>query len=853
MAGTGLVSNPDDEIFFLFTSLAALKPPTAPTRNISTASDRRIRTKTRSWSISSPHEIQTGNQRRKRRSGVGVRRAGEKCRGEQVLKVAHRVKDGVETVGEQVQGVDDKVRDVGDQVNLAVEGHIRLDGKVVKATTLETQALLQQTANNIDTEMRSESLTRAWLSPPGPSINQNIASTAQHYGTATWFFQGSLFLEWKSKAILAVDPRETGFREEHSLLRNHPRYNNFARGWTSLCGSIVKYEGMARNENTLSIVLEYAENGSLGQTLKAFGKLNEKLVESYEFKILEGLDYLHRSDVVHCDFKVANIITTKTGNVKLSDLPTLWSRSTCARWSARSRTSRARRTGWPRKSSSLKARHPSLTSGRLVHGYRATDGTPAVWGYRECDDSFPAVINTNETHTVMSPPIPERFPGPRVAFLKECVHKDPSMRPSAEQLFEHELLKNHWGLNMDLRPQDSIPFLRRVSANLQKNGAARHSMVNLELDSPVPVYAGQQFDGDKAMLSSSPGHRSFTGSASPVLPEVPQSDADLFEIREHTFVKTTFSKRASPVINEREPDLRANRSVAVNCRVCMEPAKKGALCSHCSHIAHSKCAGRAALTCDLRSKLLMHAHFAERGSSPTEFFPRLPNHHPASASSSRGSLDRDRDQRVRERTNSPQLSPTSSPYPPIACKVLSPFNKRSRASLTPDPTHSNSYVLIAGATPSQAKVTSVIPEGNVIHRKLSIILTRQREPQQVNNTHLRERPQSISSCATSPQSPASQSPQSNSLRSLQAFVAAAGNSSSASSASRAARVDPSAATTASSFVDAAVDVAGASCVTVPDTAAPTVASRDKKRMMTMMRRARGDSSKASNGGNCSIH
>ena len=63
----------------------------------------------------------------------------------------------------------------------------------------------------------------------------------------------------------------------------------------------------------------YAENGSLGQTLKAFGKLNEKLVASYVFKILEGLDYLHQSDVVHCDLKAANILTTKTGNVKLSD------------------------------------------------------------------------------------------------------------------------------------------------------------------------------------------------------------------------------------------------------------------------------------------------------------------------------------------------------------------------------------------------------------------------------------------------------------------------------------------------------------------------------------------------------
>ena len=36
-------------------------------------------------------------------------------------------------------------------------------------------------------------------------------------------------------------------------------------------------------------------------------------------KILEGLHYLHQSDVVHCDLKAANILTTKNGNVKLSD------------------------------------------------------------------------------------------------------------------------------------------------------------------------------------------------------------------------------------------------------------------------------------------------------------------------------------------------------------------------------------------------------------------------------------------------------------------------------------------------------------------------------------------------------
>lgn len=63
----------------------------------------------------------------------------------------------------------------------------------------------------------------------------------------------------------------------------------------------------------------YVENGSLQKTIEAFGELPEELVASYVVKILEGLSYLHRQNVVHCDLKAANILSTKTGNIKLAD------------------------------------------------------------------------------------------------------------------------------------------------------------------------------------------------------------------------------------------------------------------------------------------------------------------------------------------------------------------------------------------------------------------------------------------------------------------------------------------------------------------------------------------------------
>jgi hypothetical protein len=41
-----------------------------------------------------------------------------------------------------------------------------------------------------------------WLSPPDPSTNHNIACGTHHKKTATWFFEGNIYKEWKSKGSL---------------------------------------------------------------------------------------------------------------------------------------------------------------------------------------------------------------------------------------------------------------------------------------------------------------------------------------------------------------------------------------------------------------------------------------------------------------------------------------------------------------------------------------------------------------------------------------------------------------------------------------------------------------------------
>jgi serine/threonine protein kinase len=60
------------------------------------------------------------------------------------------------------------------------------------------------------------------------------------------------------------------------------------------------------------------------------------------------------------------------------------------------------------------------------------------------------------------PPFPEGCSELLKDFLCQCFNKDPSKRPSAEALCEHEWLKFTWVAGQERRQQDSIPDLRRV-------------------------------------------------------------------------------------------------------------------------------------------------------------------------------------------------------------------------------------------------------------------------------------------------------------------------------------------------------------------------------------------------------
>ena len=115
---------------------------------------------------------------------------------ETVVSIDNRVDDvddRVAGVSDQVAGIDDRVAGVDDRVQQMADQAKRMSSPNVSAD-YETSPILS------GNQMRES--VHKWLSPPDPSTNHNIACGTHHKKEASWFFQGSIFQDWKSAGSL---------------------------------------------------------------------------------------------------------------------------------------------------------------------------------------------------------------------------------------------------------------------------------------------------------------------------------------------------------------------------------------------------------------------------------------------------------------------------------------------------------------------------------------------------------------------------------------------------------------------------------------------------------------------------
>lgn len=65
--------------------------------------------------------------------------------------------------------------------------------------------------------------------------------------------------------------------------------------------------------------MEYMAGGSVKDLISTYGALSNPVARKYTYQVLQGLEYLHRNEMIHRDIKTANILRDSNGNVKIGD------------------------------------------------------------------------------------------------------------------------------------------------------------------------------------------------------------------------------------------------------------------------------------------------------------------------------------------------------------------------------------------------------------------------------------------------------------------------------------------------------------------------------------------------------
>ncbi|KAJ5787271.1 hypothetical protein N7457_002261 [Penicillium paradoxum] len=225
--------------------------------------------------------------------------------------------------------------------------------------------------------------------------------------------------------------------------------------------NIVKYHGFVKSAETLNIILEYCENGSLHSIAKNFGRFPENLVGLYMSQVLHGLLYLHEQGVIHRDIKGANILTTKEGLVKLADF------GVASRTTGLSESSVV---GTPYWMAPEVIELSGATTASDIWSLGCTviellEGKPPYHNMQPMPALFRIV---NDDH----PPFSQGASPAVKDFLMQCFQKDPNLRVSARKLLKHP-----WILNArrteSVIPKKSTEYEEAVKSVQEWNEALR--------------------------------------------------------------------------------------------------------------------------------------------------------------------------------------------------------------------------------------------------------------------------------------------------------------------------------------------------------------------------------------------
>ena len=134
-------------------------------------------------------------------------------------------------------------------------------------------------------------------------------------GAYGWVYKA---LDKKSGDLVAIKaiPLDT----EHDPISRKLATELFVLSSLNDCSSIISYLGSYLTEHELWVVLEFCDAGSIGELVtKSNLPLDESHLAACILPVVQALDHIHKSNMIHRDIKGENILVLSDGRVKLAD------------------------------------------------------------------------------------------------------------------------------------------------------------------------------------------------------------------------------------------------------------------------------------------------------------------------------------------------------------------------------------------------------------------------------------------------------------------------------------------------------------------------------------------------------
>ncbi|KAF9738706.1 hypothetical protein PMIN06_009610 [Paraphaeosphaeria minitans] len=260
--------------------------------------------------------------------------------------------------------------------------------------------------------------------------------------------------------------------------------------------NIVKYKGSVKSAESLYIILEFCENGSLHSVCKKFGKFPEPLVGLFMSQVLQGLQYLHEQGVIHRDIKGANILTTKEGLVKLADFGVATKQSGLDDPSV---------VGTPYWMAPEVIEMSGATTAADIWSVGCTiieliDGKPPYHHLQPMQALFRIV---NDDH----PPIPGSVSNALRDFLMECFQKNANLRIDARRLLQHKWILSTKRTAPDVASKSpefnhAVNQIQQYNERLDSEPALRRTSAAAPLPRRVPVNVNLNFPKQRPTAES---------------------------------------------------------------------------------------------------------------------------------------------------------------------------------------------------------------------------------------------------------------------------------------------------------------------------------------------------------------